>query len=167
MNLTNGLPAWTLRAGVLCAVVLILILLASQGAGGFPLGIIALFGLLSAAAPSTPAPAFLIVATAVTAVLITDDALNIGVLALIPVTHLVHIGCALAAVIPSTARIHVVALRPAAIRFGVVQLIVFGLAAAAAFVPKTVTPAALEAAALLGATALAVLATRLIMKRPQ
>ncbi|MFC0114466.1 hypothetical protein [Kibdelosporangium aridum] len=166
-KLTAGLPAWTLRGAVLCAVVLISILLAGQGADVFPLGVIALVGVLSVTAPGTPAPAVLIVATAVTAVMLTGGALEIGILALIPLVHLVHIGCAFAAVIPSTARIHLAALRPAAIRFAIVQVIVFGLAGVAALVPKTVTPAALEVAALAGAALLAVLATRLIMKRPQ
>ncbi|ALG06548.1 hypothetical protein [Kibdelosporangium phytohabitans] len=167
MNLTAGLPAWTLRGVVLCAAALILILLAAQGVGAFPLGIVALLGVLSVTAPGTPAPAFLIVATAVAVAVVSDDAFDIRVLALVPLVHLVHIGCALAAVIPGTARVHLSALRPAAARFALVQLVVAGLAGVAALVPETVTPAAMEVAALLGTAALAVIATRLIMKRPQ
>ncbi|ONI77723.1 hypothetical protein ALI144C_30190 [Actinosynnema sp. ALI-1.44] len=167
MNLTAGMPAWTLRGGVACAVALILISLAAQGVGVFPLGIVALLGVLSVTAPATPAPAFLIVATAVAVAVVSDDAFDIRVLALVPLIHLVHIGCALTAVIPGTARVHVSALRPAAVRFVLVQLAVAALAAVASLVPETVTPAALEVLALLAATTLAVLATRLIMKRPK
>nr|CEL19154.1 hypothetical protein [Kibdelosporangium sp. MJ126-NF4]CTQ95045.1 hypothetical protein [Kibdelosporangium sp. MJ126-NF4] len=152
---------------VLCAVALILVLQAAQGVGVFPLCVVALLGVLSVTAPGTPAPAFLIVATAVAAVVVSENAFSVGVLALIPLVHLVHIGCALAAVIPGTARVHLSALRPAAVRFVLVQLVVAGLAGVAALVPETVTPAALEVLALLGGAALAVLATRLIMKRPQ
>lgn len=166
MNLTAGVPAWTLRGVVLCAVVLILISQAAQGVGVFPLAVIALLGVLSVTAPATPAPAFLIVATAVSTVVVSEDAFDVGVLALVPLVHLVHIGCALTAVIPGTARVHLAALRPAAVRFAVVQLSVAGLACVAAVVPETVTPAALETAALLSAAAVAVLAAWLIMKRP-
>jgi hypothetical protein len=98
---------------------------------------------------------------------VSDDPFSIGVLALLPLVHLVHIGSAVAAVIPGTARVHLAALRPAAVRFAIVQAIVFGLAGVAALVPETVTPAALEFAALIGAALLAALATRLILKRPQ
>ncbi|WP_173136239.1 hypothetical protein [Kibdelosporangium persicum] len=167
MRLTAGLPAWTLRGVVLCAVVLIVIVQARQGVGVLPLTIIAVVGVLSVTAPGTPAPAFLIVATAVATLAVSEDPFEFAVLALIPLVHVVHIGCALAAVIPGTARVHAAALRPAAVRFGIVQAVVFGLAGVAALVPKTVTPAALEVTALLGGAALAVLATRMILNRPQ
>jgi hypothetical protein len=107
-----------------------------------------------------------IIATAVCVAVVSEDPFSIGVLALLPLVHLVHIGSAVAAVIPGTARVHLTALRPAAARFALVQAIVFSLAGVAALVPKTVTPAALEVAALIGAALLAALATRLIMKRP-
>jgi hypothetical protein len=167
MNLTAGLPAWVLRAVLLLVVVLIVILLMAQGVSALPAGLVGVLGVLSALAPASPAPGLVIIATAVFVAVVAPDPLDIGVLALLPLVHLVHIGSALAAVIPGTGRVHLTALRPAAARFAIVQSIVLALAGAAAFVPKTITPAALEIAALLGAAVLAVLATRLIMKRPQ
>jgi hypothetical protein len=167
MNLTAGLPAWVLRGVIACAVVLIIVLLMAQGVSVIPAGLIAVFGALTVLAPASPAPAFVIITTAVCVVVVSSDPFSIGVLALLPLVHLVHIGSAIVAVIPGTARVHLAALGPAATRFALVQLIVFGLAGVAALVPKTVTPAALEVAALIGAALLAALATRLIMKRPQ
>ncbi|MET0235942.1 MAG: hypothetical protein ABW224_14955 [Kibdelosporangium sp.] len=166
MRLTAGIPAWVLRGVVGCAIALIIVLLLAQGVSVFPAGLIAIFGGLVVLAPASPAPAFVIITTAVCLVVVSEDPFSIGVLALLPLVHLVHIGSAVAAVIPFTARVHLAALRPAAIRFAVVQVIVLGLAGVAALVPKTVTPAALEIAALIAAGALAGLATRLIMKRP-
>jgi hypothetical protein len=156
-----------LRAVVLFAVVLIVILLAAQGVASLPLGIVAVIGVLSALTPASPAPAMLIIATAVSVAVAAGDPLDIAVLALLPLVHVVHIGCALAAVIPGTARIHLNALRPAAVRFVVVQATVLGLAAVASIVPRSVTPTVLEIAALLGAAVLAGIAARLILKRPQ
>jgi hypothetical protein len=84
----------------------------------------------------------------------------------LPLVHVVHIGCALAAVIPGTARLHLAALRPAALRFVVVQAITLVLAGVALVVPTSVTPTVLEVAALAGTAALAAIAARLILKRP-
>jgi hypothetical protein len=167
MRLTAGLPAWVLRGVIGCAVVVIVVLLMAQGVSVFPAAVVVLSGALTVLAPASPAPAFVIIATAVCVVVVSDDPFSIGVLALLPLVHLVHIGSAVAAVIPGTARVHLAALRPAAVRFAIVQVIVFGLAGVAALVPETVTPAALEFAALIGAALLAALATRLILKRPQ
>lgn len=167
MKLTAGLPAWTLRAAVLAAVALIVILLLAQGLPAVPAGIISLFGVFSVLAPASHAPALVIIATAVSAVMAGGGALDIGVLVLLPLVHLVHIGSAMTAVIPGTGRIHLAALKPAAIRFVIVQAAVLGLTVVAMIVPESATPLALEAAALIGATALAVIAARLIMNRPQ
>jgi hypothetical protein len=167
MNLAAGMPAWVLRAVVLLAVALIVILLAAQGVASLPLGIVAVIGVLSALTPASPAPAMMIITTAVSVAVAAGDPLDIAVLALLPLVHVVHIGCALAAVIPGTARIHLNALRPAAVRFVVVQATVLGLAAVASIVPRSVTPTVLEIAALLGAAVLAGIAARLILKRPQ
>ncbi|MBP2320908.1 hypothetical protein JOF56_001293 [Kibdelosporangium banguiense] len=167
MNLTAGIPAWVLRGVVGCAVVLIMVLLAGQGVSWLPVGLVGLFGVLTVLAPASPAPSFVIIATAVCLAVASEDPFGIGVLLLLPLVHLVHIGSAVTAVIPGTARVHLAALRPAAVRFVLVQVLVFALAGVAALVPKTVTPAGLEIAALIGVAALALLAARLIMKRPQ
>jgi hypothetical protein len=165
MNLTEGVPAWVLRGVVLGAVLVIVILLLAQGVEFA--GLIGLFGLLAAFAPASPAPALVIVATAVSAAISVDDPVSVPVLVLLPLVHLVHIGSALAAVIPGTARVHPSALRPAAIRFVVTQAAVFALAGVGAVLPKAVTPAVLEVLGLLGAAVLAVVAAKLILQRPQ
>jgi hypothetical protein len=167
MNLGPGVPSWVLRVAVLLSVTLITILLTAQGVSLMAVATVVVPGLLAAAVPASPAPAVVIVATAVCAAVISENPLDIAVLALLPLVHVVHVASALAAVIPGTARIHMSALRPVAVRFVIVQGAVFALAGIAALLPRTVTPAVVEVAALLGAAALAAVATKLIMNRPQ
>jgi len=164
--LTRGLPVWVVRTTVAVAIVAIGVLLAAQGVSGVLLGILGLVGTLCVLVPASPAPAMVIIATAGSVALVAPDPLAVGVLALLPLVHVVHIGSAVAAVIPGTARIHLAALRPAMIRFVVVQLGTFALAGVAAIVPNATTPTVFEAAGLLGAALLALIAARLIMKRP-
>jgi hypothetical protein len=166
MNLPAGIPAWTLRALILGTVLAILGLLSGQGVAGFPLALIGVFGAFSVLVPASPAPAMVIIATAVAATVASVDPLDVAVLALLPLVHLVHIGCALAAVIPGTARVHLSALRPAAVRFVVVQGVTAVLAAVALVVPNGVTPTVLEAAGLIGVAVLAGVVAKVILKRP-
>lgn len=165
-TLTKGLPVWVVRTTVAVAVAAIGVLLAAQGVSGVLLGILALVGTLGVLVPASPAPAMVIIATAVSVAVVAPDPLAPGVLALLPLVHVVHIGSAVAAVIPGTARVHLAALRPAMIRFVAVQLGTFALAGIAALVPNATTPTVFEAAGLLGAALLALIAARLIMKRP-
>jgi hypothetical protein len=165
MKLTEGVPAWTVRAAVLGAVAIISILLLAQGVG--LAGLIAVFGGIAALMPSSPAPALVIITTAVCCAIVFDSPFNITVLVLLPLVHVVHIGSALAAVIPGTARIHLAALRPAAIRFVVVQTTALAVASVAAIVPKGVTPTVLEIGGLIAAAVLAACAAVVIMNRPQ
>jgi hypothetical protein len=165
-TLTKGLPVWVVRTTVALAIVAIGVLLAVQGVSGVLLGILALLGALCVLVPASPAPAMVIIATAVSAAMVVDDPLTVGVLVLLPLVHLVHIGSAVAAVIPGTARVHLSALRPTMIRFGVVQVLTLGLAGVAAIVPTATTPTVFEAAGLVGAAVLALIAARLILKRP-
>jgi hypothetical protein len=165
MRLGAGLPVWVLRGTVLAAVGLIVILLLAEGVATAPLVAVGVFGLLSALVPASPAPAFVIVATAVAVAITRVDPFTVPVLAMLPLVHIVHLGSAVAATVPATARVHLVALRPALIRLAAVQAGVFTLAGVAAMVPKGVTPMALEVAGLAGVAVLAVVAARLVMKR--
>ncbi|MPZ83129.1 MAG: hypothetical protein GEV28_23140 [Actinophytocola sp.] len=74
---------------------------------------------------------------------------------MIPVVHLFHVSCGLAGVLPVTGRVHLRALRKTAVRFVLVQAIVFALVGVAALLPVRQTPAVLEVTALLGLTAIA------------
>ncbi len=165
MKLGAGVPVWVLRGGIVIAIGLIVLLLRTQHVAAFPVLAIATFGILSALAPASPAPAFVIVATAVSAATSGTDPFALNMLALLPLIHLVHIGSAISATVPATARVHPSALRPAALRFILVQASVFAIAAVAAIVPATVTPTALEVAGLAGVAVLAALAARLVTKR--
>ncbi|TCO58466.1 hypothetical protein [Actinocrispum wychmicini] len=166
MRLTAGVPAWVVRATVALAVALIMVLLAAQGVSGILLGVVGVVGALSALVPASPAPAMVIIATAVSVAVVVDDPFGVGVLALLPLVHVVHIGCALTAVIPGTARIHLRALRPVAVRFVLVQTIALGLAGVSSIVPTSVMPTVLEIAGLLAVAGLAAVAAGLILKRP-
>jgi hypothetical protein len=165
MRLTAGVPAWLLRAVVFAAVGLIVVLLTVRHVPSVPLVVVSVFGLFSVLVPASPAPAFVIVATAVAVAIAGTDPFTFTVLAMLPLVHIVHIGSAVTATIPATARVHLSALRPAAIRFAAVQAAVFTLAGVAAMVPKGVTPMALEVAGLAGVAVLAAVAARLVMKR--
>jgi hypothetical protein len=164
MNLTEGVSAWTLRGAVLGAVVLITLLLLAHGVA--LAGVIGALGVVAVLVPSSPAPGLVIITTAICAAMTFDSPLDITVLVLLPLVHLVHIGSALAAVIPGTARVHLSALRPAAIRFAVVQTTALAVALVAAIVPKGITPTVLEIAGLLAAVILVAFAAMVILKRP-
>ncbi|MFD1045989.1 hypothetical protein ACFQ1S_10655 [Kibdelosporangium lantanae] len=128
--------------------------------------ILGLLGTLCVLVPASPAPAMVIITTALSVAIAVPAPLSVGVLVLLPLVHVVHIGSAVAAVIPGTARVHLAALRPAMIRFVAVQLGTFALAGIAALVPNATTPTVFEVVGLLGAAVLALIAARLIMKRP-
>ncbi|MEV4310648.1 hypothetical protein [Actinocrispum sp. NPDC049592] len=165
MTLSEGVPAWVLRGTVLLATAVITLLLLANGVA--LAGLIGLFGLVASLVPASPAAGLTVITTAVCAAIRFDSPLDITVLVLLPLVHLVHIGSALAAVIPGTARVHPSALRPAAIRFAVVQTTAFAAAAIAAIAPKSVLPTGLEIAGLLAAAGVVVVAARLILNRPQ
>ncbi|GAB3871156.1 hypothetical protein GCM10029964_006960 [Kibdelosporangium lantanae] len=165
-TLTKGLPVWVVRTTVAVAVVAIGALLAVQGVSGVLLVILGLLGTLCVLVPASPAPAMVIITTALSVAIAVPAPLSVGVLVLLPLVHVVHIGSAVAAVIPGTARVHLAALRPAMIRFVAVQLGTFALAGIAALVPNATTPTVFEVVGLLGAAVLALIAARLIMKRP-
>jgi hypothetical protein len=164
MNLTAGISAWTVRGAVLVAVVIISLLLAAHGVG--LAGLIGVFGVVAVLMPASPAPGLVIITTAICTALTFDSPFNITVLVLLPLVHVVHIGSALAAVIPGTARVHLGALRPAAIRFVVVQTTALAVASVAVIVPKGSTPTVLEIGGLIAAAALVACAALVILKRP-
>jgi hypothetical protein len=166
IRIGRGVPAWVLRAVVLAACVTI-VLLTMDGAPVLGLGLIAVVGLLAVVLPASPAPALLIVTTAIVVATGDGGPLRAEVLVLLPVTHLVHVCCALAAVVPVTARVHPSAFRAPALRFLVIQAGVLALAVVAGLASTGATPAPLEVIALIGVALLAPLAIRLLRKPTQ
>jgi hypothetical protein len=165
MRLGAGVPVWALRGTILLAAGLIVMLLLTRAVATAPVLAVGVFGLLSALVPASPAPAFVIVATAVAVAITGVDPFTVPVLAMLPLVHVVHLASAVAATVPATARVHLAALRPAVVRLAAVQAGVFTLAGVAAMVPKGVTPMALEVAGLAGVAVLAAVAARLVTKR--
>ncbi|KAA2263268.1 hypothetical protein F0L68_10670 [Solihabitans fulvus] len=156
-----GLPGWLLRAAVGLVAAAMVALVSEQGIGGALVVIFALLGAVAVLLPGSPAGTLLIGGVALSAGFVGDDPLRPEVLALIPLVHLLHVGCALAAVLPRDSRVHLAAFRLPARRFLVTQLAVFAIAGVAALVPGGDTSAAVEIAGLLGVGGLALLALRL------
>ncbi len=158
-QLGRGVPAWTLRAAVLLTGVLVIAIPSTEGAMWGALFILTPTIFASVYAPASPAPIAVVIGAAVLAALTGDDPLRPAVLALIPAVHLFHLSCAFAGLVPVRGRLHARALLRPAIRFVVVQAIVFGLVGIAALLPVTPIPAAIEIVALAG---LLVIATILV-----
>jgi hypothetical protein len=111
--------------------------------------------LASVYAPASPAPAGVVVGVAVMVGIAGGDPLRGEVLLLIPCVHLFHVLCGIAGAVPVAGRVHPRALRAPALRFVLIQAVVFGLVLLSAVLPAGRTPVALEVAALGGLTALA------------
>jgi hypothetical protein len=117
---------------------------------------------LTIAVPGSPAALLLIGGVGAALVLADADPLRATVLALIPLVHLLHVGCALGAVIDLRARVHWRVLIAPARRFLLAQAIVFAIIGLVMLLPVGRDTAVVDVAALLAVTALALLATRLM-----
>ena len=155
-RLGRGLPGWLLRATVLATGLLVVAIPSTEGAMWGALFILGPAILASVYAPASPVPIAVVVGAALLASLTGDDPLRPAVLALIPAVHLFHLSCAIAGVVPLRARVHPKAFVRPAIRFAVVQAIVFAFVGAAALLPAGQTPALLEVVALAGLVVIAV-----------
>lgn len=91
---------------------------------------------LSVFMPASAGPALLIGYAAVAMAFADGHPLRLGVLAMIPLLHLLHLTSALAAVVPVKTRISPAALKAPARRFAIVQAITFAIAAFASFIPS-------------------------------
>jgi hypothetical protein len=156
-RLGRGIPAWTLRAAVLLTGVLVIAIPSTEGAMWGALFILTPTILASVYAPASPAPIAVVIGAAVLAALTGDDPLRPAVLALIPAVHLFHLSCAFAGLVPVRGRLHPRALLRPAIRFALVQAVVFGLVGVAALLPVTPIPAAIEITALAGLLVIALI----------
>ncbi|MGH3879137.1 MAG: hypothetical protein ACRDSK_19075 [Actinophytocola sp.] len=155
-RLGRGAPGWLLRAAVLATGSLVVAIPSTEGAMWGALFILGPAILASVYAPASPVPIAVVVGAALLAALTGDDPLRPAVLALIPAVHLFHLSCAIAGVVPVRARVHPKAFVRPAIRFVVVQAVVFAFVGAAALLPAGQTPALLEVVALAGLVVIAV-----------
>lgn len=153
----RGIPAWFLRFAVLVSGALVIAIPSTEGAMWGALFILAPAILASVYAPSSPVPSAVVIGAAVLAALTGDDPLRPTVLALIPAVHLFHVLCGLAGLIPVRGRLHPRALVRPALRFLLVQAIVFAFVGVAALQPITDIPPWLEIAALVGLVVIAVI----------
>jgi hypothetical protein len=156
-RLGRGVPAWTLRAAVLLTGALVIAIPSTEGAMWGALFILTPTILASVYAPASPAPIAVVVGAAVLAALTGDDPLRLTVLALIPTVHLFHLSCGLAGLVPVRGRLHPRALLRPAIRFLVVQAVVFAFVGIAALLPVSQVPAPLEVTGLAGLVVIALI----------
>jgi hypothetical protein len=157
VELGATVPDWTLRlllaavAGMLCVVL---------STEGVPPGGLIIFGLVGLAAifvPASPAATVLGCGTAILLALYSEgDPVRPAVLACVVLVHLLHVVSGQAAVIPRGTRIHPRALRRPALRFVLIQAVVFALVGLAMLLPHAATPMLIEVGALLAVTSLAV-----------
>jgi hypothetical protein len=153
--LGHGAPGWVLRLAVALTGALVVGIPATGGAKWGALLILGPAVLVSVYAPASPVPAGVVIGAAVLCALTGDDPLRPAVLAMIPAVHLFHLACSFAGVVPARGRIHPRAFLRPAVRFVVVQVIVFALVGVAALLPVTRIPAWLEVVSLVGLVAIA------------
>jgi hypothetical protein len=120
---------------VLAALPVALVLHLDSGAV-VPVVIVAVLTALSALMPGSAGPALLIGYAALAMAFGDGHPLRLGVWIMIPALHLIHVTSALAAVVPVKTKIELAALKAPARRFAIVQVISFGVAAFAAFIPS-------------------------------
>jgi hypothetical protein len=149
-SLGRGVPAWTLRLAVAVTGALVIAIPSTEGAMWGALFILSPAILASIYAPASPVPSAVVIGAAVLAALTGDDPLRPAVLAMIPAAHLFHLSCAFAGVVPVSGRLHLRAFARPALRFLVVQAIVFAFVGVAALLPVREIPATLEVVALAG-----------------
>jgi hypothetical protein len=150
LELGRGLPGWTLRALIAMVAGVIVAVLAVNGIAGAALVLVGIAALLSAGMPASPAPTLMIVLVAMAVVALGADPFRPHVLVLVPLVHLLHVGCAIAGLLPARSRVHLTALRVPAMRFAAIQAGVFALAGTMALVPAGRASAVLELIALVG-----------------
>lgn len=159
----RGLPGWTPRVVILVAGLGAVLAQAPGVATGVVLTL-AVFTLVTALLPGSPAPLLLIGAVAVVAAVADGSPLRWPVLVAIPLLHLVHLASAIGAVLPVPGRITVGALVTPIRRFLVAQAVAFAVVGITALLPLAQNTALIEVAGLVGTVGLALLAIRLLYR---
>lgn len=153
----KGMPAWLLRAVILCSGVAIVYLPLSEGTTIGTLGLLLPAVLASVYAPASPAPAAVVVVAAVLLALKDLDPLRAEVLAMVPLVHLFHVACGIAGVLPASGRVHLRALRSTVVRFLLIQAAVAVVVVLIALLPEGRTLPLVEVLALAGLAGVALL----------
>ena len=150
------LPGSLLRLALLLASLTLAALAASGRDLAFPAALLVVLAALgAAAAPASLLPGVLLAAVVVLE--LADGSTDIGVrlAATILMFHLVHVLAALAGVIPAASRVEAAVLRPSAMRFVAVQIVVIALVVAGRFLPADAAPLPMLVALAVAASALA------------
>jgi hypothetical protein len=164
LELSAGIPGWTLRVWIAALGLAILGVLVNAGVGGAALILIGVVLLLCTALPASPGPALAIVLVAMSVVATGTGPFTPEMLALVPLVHLLHVSCAIAGLLPGGARVHLAAFTAPALRFLAIQAGVFALAGLMAVVPGGRSPAVLEFVAIVGVGGIAVLVLWLLLQ---
>jgi hypothetical protein len=162
----GGIPASRLRAVTALVCLGIAVDLALHGAGTFTVAVAGLLSVACVLVPASPAPLLLIGLAAAVLTSSGAGAFGFGVLVLIPLVHLLHLCCAITAVLPRGARIAPAAFRSPLRRYAVTQLSVTMIVLIAMIVPEGPTPPILEVAALLSIAGMALAVIVLDRSRP-
>lgn len=155
MIIDGGVPASRLRALTALVCLGIGVDLGLHGAGTFTIAVAGLLAVACVFVPASPAPLLLI---GLAAAVLTSSGVGpfgLGVLVLIPLVHLLHLSCAITALLPRGARIAPAALRAPLRRFAATQLLATIIVFIAVIVPDGRTPPILEVAALLSIAGMA------------
>ncbi|MFD9703920.1 hypothetical protein [Lentzea sp. NPDC059081] len=125
-----------MRLAIVLAALPVALILHSEADSIAPLVIVAALTVVTALMPGSAGAALLIGYAALAMAFGEGHPLRLGVLLMIPALHLIHTTSALAAVVPVKTKIELAALKAPARRFAIVQMITFGVAGFAAFIPS-------------------------------
>jgi hypothetical protein len=153
--LGRGMPALVLRGVLLVVGIAVLTVPLSEGITTGTFVILLPAVLASVYAPASPAPAGVVIVAAILAALAGDSPFRPEVLILIPLVHLFHVTCGIAGAIPAAGRVHLRALRAPVLRFLLIQAVMAVLVVLVALLPTGRNAPLLEALALVGLAAVA------------
>ncbi|MEV0679954.1 hypothetical protein AB0I60_25860 [Actinosynnema sp. NPDC050436] len=165
VTLDAGVPGWALRAAIGAVAVVVAILLYAEGVMIAPLVLYVGLAAVTVAIPASAAVVLLVAYPAVALVVLGGAPVRPVVLVLVALAHLLHVLCGYAALIPVRSRIHLKALRPAAVRFALVQAGVLLLAALVVVLPGGRTDEVVEVVAVACAVGLVLGAVALLRRR--
>ncbi|MGX7825306.1 hypothetical protein ACTG9Q_09450 [Actinokineospora sp. 24-640] len=155
LDVGRGVSALWLRGAVGVAAGGIVLDLVLAGVPTFARWLAAALAALCVLLPASPVALLLILLAGGTVALSAAEPFSPALLALIPLVHLLHLSCALAAVLPRGARIAPAALRAPARRALAVQAGVGLIVIVATFLPTGPTAPVVELVALLSSAAIA------------
>jgi len=144
------MPAFVLRGVILVVGVALVVIPLREGVTVGTLALLLPAVLASVYAPASPAPAGVVVITAVVVALADGPPLRVEVLVIVPLVHLFHVSCGLAGAVPASGRVHLRALRAPAVTFLLVQAAMAVLVGVVALLPATRNAPLAEGVALVG-----------------